>query len=98
VLTVLIGILSVNDIEGLSAFQLQPNPTSGILNLNIAFEQAFETNIQVLDAYGRLLQESNNAATDLVQQQLDMSNYPAGLYFVRLSANGQTATKRVVKQ
>ena len=97
VLTVTVGVLATNNIEGLNTFTLQPNPTSGLLNLTVGFEQAFETNIQVLDAYGRLLHESNKAAADTIQEQIDLEQYPAGMYFVRLRANGQSAAKRVVK-
>ena len=73
-------------------FDLYPNPTTGILNVefrNVNFESG--ATLQLLDLEGRLLQEFKIQNPKF---QIDLSPYPSGTYLLR--ADG--ATRRVVKK
>ena len=73
-------------------FDLYPNPTTGILNVelgNLDFEGA--ATLQLLDPEGRLLQEFKIQNPKF---QIDLSPYPSGTYLLRAAG----ATRRVVKK
>ena len=73
-------------------FDLYPNPTTGILNVefgNMNFEGA--ATLQLLDLEGRLLQEFKIQNPKF---QIDLSPYPSGTYLLRAAG----ATRRVVKK
>ena len=59
-----------------------------------------EGEIQVLDVYGRLLQnvETRHGAS-LQTTQIDLSHYATGVYFVRMVNGGKVmAVKKVVRR
>lgn len=74
---------------------LGPNPTPN--RLNLSFATAVSGTLEVRDAQGRTyeqrtLQQSQNAA-------LDLSNYPAGTYWLSLQQGGQRIfTRQIIKQ
>ncbi len=97
VLTVNIGNSATNEIDGLTALKMQPNPTSGTVFISATFDRTVETNLQVMNMVGQVIWETNLSATNSLTEQVDLSNYPDGLYFVRLSADGQGVTRKLVK-
>lgn len=72
--------------------RVYPNPTNG--KMNIVCDQKINE-IKVTDVNGRLVLSGN--ANDL-SNQIDMSNVPNGVYFVKLILDANSVTKRVVIQ
>ncbi len=60
--------------------QVFPNPTSGILNVRLE-DKVKEYTMEILDVTGKLMHKSNE---DQRLVEMDMSNYAAGQYFIRL--------------
>jgi len=92
----LTGSPTRDEIEGLTHLTLQPNPSSGRVLLTAAFEQAVEAQVQVLDLRGRIVRQTNTLRTDLISENFELDQLPDGLYLVRLAANGQVATRKLV--
>ena len=97
-LTITVGI---DDYDGFD-FKVYPNPTNGVVNVQCTMNNAQfgEVELQVCDAYGRLLDvvETQNFAS-LQTAQIDLSRYAAGVYFLKAVADGETiAVRKVVKQ
>ncbi len=103
-LTITVGI----DDHNLDAFMtVYPNPTNGIVNVQLTMnnDQLGNTEIQVFDIYGKLLDVVETLrATSLqtgtsVQTQIDLSRYANGVYFIKAVADGNViGVKKVVKQ
>ena len=75
-------------------FDLYPNPTTGILNVelgNLDFEGA--ATLQLLDLEGRLLQEFKIPDSKF---EIDVGTLPSGTYLVRIVGGRQTAVCRLV--
>lgn len=69
--------------------QLYPNPTTGEIQLrNVAADA-----VQVLDNMGRLVLTQENPGTSI-----DISNAPAGVYFLKIMAGEKVYSARVVKE
>lgn len=74
-----------------------PNPTSGVVNVQLTVnnEQLTGSRFKVFNMYGKLLME-NNIEGDACT--IDLSNYPDGMYLIRLLfADGQNTTLKVIK-
>lgn len=85
-------------IEGLSKIALWPNPTTGITQLLIELEQSADLHVQVLDLTGRTVWQTSALRTDRLSENLDLTPLPNGLYLVRLTVDGRSVTRKVVKQ
>lgn len=73
---------------------IYPNPTTGVINIDRA-DTENNTIIQVFDASGRLLKTKiliNNLS------QLNLLNYPKGIYFIRIREENQVIMKKIIVQ
>ncbi|MBL8002706.1 MAG: T9SS type A sorting domain-containing protein [Flavobacteriales bacterium] len=70
---------------------LRPNPTNGPVILSGVPVNA---RVSVLDATGRVRQEFSSARTDLA---IELGDEPAGMYMVRMEAEGKVRTMRLLK-
>ena len=77
-----------------------PNPARGLAVLTYALETAADVKLEVLDVLGRrvALVESGLRSAGTHHADLDAGALAPGLYLVRLTADGQTATQRLVRQ
>ncbi len=71
-----------------------PNPSEGIFTLDIN-EDFKEANLMVYDMYGKQI-----VAVDKLEQstQIDLSDYAAGIYFVKLIKGNTCKTEKLIKQ
>lgn len=83
------GSLSVgsNEFESISIF---PNPTNDILNIT----RAENANIAIYDILGKeILTKENISAVE----GIEVSHLQAGTYFLKIARNGETTTKKFIK-
>lgn len=67
-----------------------PNPTSGLLNLSVPEG----SNYRVFNALGaEVYKKENSGSIELI----DISAFKSGFYFVQVSYNGETVSKRILK-
>ena len=88
--------------NGMANLTLYPNPTTGMVNVQFTMNnvQLGAGEIQVLDVYGRLLQNVETChGASLQAVQIDLSRYATGIYLVRLVNGGKVmAVRKVVKE
>jgi hypothetical protein len=77
-----------------------PNPAEDIINLSFEDSELNENLVvDLLDAGGMLIQRLNYQSTYGTMMQVSLADLPAGMYMFRMSTiDGQTATKRFIKQ
>lgn len=85
--------VSVNELEE-SNLNIYPNPTNSMITLS-SNEHQIER-VRVINLQSQLVYAETTSSKKV---SIDMSDYPAGIYFVSAEiSNGQTVTKKVVKQ
>ena len=84
--------LETNDIEKNGAIIIYPNPTSGELRIENG-ELRIE-NVEVFDIFGRTVGANLCVRPHTV---IDISHLPAGVYIIKISANGNIYTYKIVK-
>ena len=86
----------VTDLEEISLedITLYPNPVSGDM-LNIKSNLGEELNVQIISSNGMKVREFNIAGS---HQQINISDLPKGLYFVRITSEGKKdLTTKLIK-
>ena len=85
------GSLSTNTFNSAS-FTYYPNPVKNTLNLS------YSENISDVSVYNLLGQQVIAKAINANQSQIDMSHLTSGTYMVKVTANNQVKTIKVIKQ
>lgn len=84
------GVTSINEVNPDIYIQLFPNPAKNILYLNYSSEMQIQ-NIQMIDIVGKTIKTFGNPVSSI-----DVSNLPAGYYFLKIETNPGVTVKKVV--
>lgn len=77
--------------------QLAPNPTTGLVQLSIAFNQAVDARIQVVNLLGQPVFRAQEQHVSVVQYPLDLSTYADGFYLVQVAVGNEVKVEKLVK-
>lgn len=81
-------------LEGVSVF---PNPTQGNVELRLDLPRTTELRATVYDLTGRQLLDRKYGSQLQLNETFDLSAYPAGIYLLRVQADGAAKTIRIMK-
>ncbi len=85
-----VGVLVATDeVRGVEEISLYPNPTTGLVTLDVSFTETMEFQARVLNLGGQVVFESMRATAQSFREQLDLSNQPSGLYILQVIADGK---------
>jgi OmpA-OmpF porin, OOP family len=85
-----VGISEPTNID----FDISPNPTNGVFNLNIPAID--EIQIQIFNRIGQIVMELNlKKPTKTIS--INLSQFPDGLYFIKLTSQNWSTTKKALK-
>jgi photosystem II stability/assembly factor-like uncharacterized protein len=77
-----------------SSVKLYPNPSSGILMIEVPFYKDMAVDVRITNVMGKLLGEASFIADD-APIQFDLTGLPPGVYFVTISLDGVGVTHRI---
>ena len=81
------------------SFSIYPNPTHDIFSMWVFGSRQtgnYSYRVYTMDGREMMNRSLGNLQNDQMEK-VDMSNFPTGVYFVELSLNGHTTTKKLVK-
>ncbi|HEY1038876.1 MAG TPA: ELWxxDGT repeat protein [Bacteroidia bacterium] len=87
--------VSLADISSGSNIQLFPNPTNGEITLEVNDTQNSSIHYSIMNAIG---QEIGKKEMTAQSEKIDLSNYPAGIYFIHITIGQGTVIKKIMKQ
>ena len=85
------GSLATNSFDNAN-FTYYPNPVKNVLNLS------YTQDITSVSIFNLLGQEMLTKSINATQGTIDMSNMTSGAYFVKVTADNQTKTIKVIKE
>ena len=90
--------VSVDDVKSVEErVSVYPNPSNGIVNVDLQGALAQTATLEVYNAMGQLVISKNyNEVSG--KFDVDLSGNAAGVYTIKLIANGEVVTKRIVLQ
>ncbi len=93
-----VGIQNIEEMIGMS---LYPNPTSGVINLDLNLSENHLISVSVADVLGRLVETipakqygAGELSIGLAQKKV----YQPGVYFVNVEVDGKKISKKVIVQ
>lgn len=80
------------------AFSVYPNPANGHVTVNLESAEKGNANLQLFDQQGRLVQNlwQGQVQTSINNLNLNLSEHPAGVYFLRLTQSEGISTRKLV--
>lgn len=82
------------EVKEVITLSFYPNPTDGILNLEITKTEVQNIHFIIMDVNGRVVKEANLEK----ERSINLSQLPAATYFVRVVVDGQEFVKQIVKK
>jgi hypothetical protein len=90
------GVAIDDEMNGLSRFDVFPNPSSGQLNIDVELAHSAPLQVAIFNLQGSKVYLQNMAATAAYKENLDLSHLPAGMYVVQVSTPTYRSAKKVV--
>ncbi|MCO6495029.1 MAG: PKD domain-containing protein [Bacteroidetes bacterium] len=84
----------VSNTDANSSFNVYPNPSTGIFNIEIG-DQSDKGIIEVFDVLGNKLFNYTSIEMENGNWQIDLSAQSNGIYLIRYTSNNQASTKKV---
>jgi len=82
------------DVKDAFTLSFYPNPTDGILNLDITKTDIKHIKYLIMDMNGRIVKEANLDT----ERSINLSQLPAATYFIRVLVDGQEFVKQIIKK
>jgi hypothetical protein len=93
---VAVAITGASDPSNVKSLSVSPNPTSGNVTLAMSLETVSEVRANVVNTLGQTLQTLDFGRVSSLNQNINMGAYADGIYFLRLSVDGQMTERRIV--
>ncbi len=91
-----VGIEDLSDESDVTIF---PNPTKNNITVTYNNVDANTFKLEIMSIAGQVIYtETNNQFHGKFQQNIDMSRYAQGVYFVRIVTNSNTISRKIVKE
>lgn len=94
-ISVNLNTVGIDEVEQ-QELEIFPNPTRGILNVNLQLNDPSKIELEVFDISGRKLMARSIENTSDLKMQLDLSQLPTSPVWIRVTTNKQTFYKKVV--
>ncbi len=88
------GILSTQQME-INSIAIYPNPSKGIFNIEMG--SILPKTIEVFDLTGKIVYSKKDFSNNSDLITLNLSAISNGIYFVKIAAENQSVTKRILK-
>ncbi|MFK8006229.1 MAG: fibronectin type III domain-containing protein [Saprospiraceae bacterium] len=90
-------MVNINEVDDIQNINLYPNPTMDMATLDMTFSKTVDVQVQVINVMGQILFETSIGKTMEEKVELNLANYPDGMYFVRVKVDSQTIVKKLMK-
>ncbi len=78
---------------------LMPNPTSGLVTINLQGLHGFETTVSIATMQGKFIhREMIGTGQHSATKRIDLSGYPAGIYLVKIQNQQGTIVQKLVME
>ena len=90
------GRTTQEDIALEDLLTVAPNPTNGEININVNLPENEEINVAVYNTMGQQVVLVENGKVSNSSYTVNLNNQANGIYYVKMSINGNIITKKVV--
>ena len=94
--TVNVVTVSADFISTMTSLDIFPNPAQTTANILINFEQAADVQVELVNIVGQVVTSTRQENVTNGEFTFNVEDYPAGVYLVRINANDESVTRRLV--
>ncbi len=87
---------SVNQLSSIASLELYPNPTSGLVWVNLNLSELATVQLSVMSITGQQVQAFEPSEQLQQNYALDLSHYPAGVYLARFIIGDAVKTVKII--
>jgi hypothetical protein len=87
--------ISVDEAFMNGSLSIYPNPTRGLCNVEFATEQAQDVEITIVNMLGQVVSTDVVEVNGVYNNQFDLSNESAGVYFITFTTDEGVLTQRI---
>ncbi|MFK7983331.1 MAG: T9SS type A sorting domain-containing protein [Saprospiraceae bacterium] len=84
-------------LTNIADFRLFPNPTTGQTQITLSLIKRASIFLQVLNMTGQIIFEEQYSSSHQFNQFVDLSNFPDGIYLVKIRLNEQNISRKFIK-
>lgn len=89
-----VRVAEKQEVKEAISLSFYPNPTDGILNLEINKKEVQNLHYMVMDRNGKIVKEASLES----ERTINLSQLPSATYFVRVVVDGQEFVKQIIKK
>ncbi len=86
----------INTSGSANTINVTPNPSNGLININIAFDSENQSEIVIYNSLGQIVKVVDNAVITSAKYTVNMDDQASGIYFVTVKSDNKTFTKKFV--
>lgn len=87
----------IEDVTGLTVFQISPNPGTGLFQLDVEVEARSQMSLEVFTIQGtKVMSKEYGWVNGSMKESIDLREVSRGIYFARLQVNGETVTQKLI--
>ncbi len=88
--------VSTDELAIINSLGIYPNPTDYQTTIQLQLKQPTDLQVVVMNSLGQVLLKRNEGQTANFEHNLDVSNYPSGVYWIRFVIDNRILTKPLV--
>jgi len=92
-----VNTIGIDESEILNHLSVAPNPTTGLITIDLDLVDLSEVQLSVIDITGKEVLNQNPGAFTSSRFEVNLQAQPEGLYLLRFNINNEVVTRRVVK-
>ena len=89
------GVTAVHNLEGVTSFNVYPNPASNFVNVSATFEKTMPVAIELTDISGRVAYSVNLGVVSSLNQTIDVKNLAAGIYTLAVRSGNSVNYQKI---
>jgi|ETNmetMinimDraft_30_1059905.scaffolds.fasta_scaffold29384_1 PKD repeat protein len=94
-----INCVGVDEEANRIALTVFPNPSQGVVKLNIVADLFNTAELKVIDAMGKVVYEQSNISVNgSFNKDIDLTGYSPGIYFITVSGDDKQVSKKIFLQ
>ncbi|MCB0736351.1 MAG: PDZ domain-containing protein [Bacteroidetes bacterium] len=89
--------IEINDASDQGLLNVYPNPTDGLMNIQVEVKDGETGSVKVYDAGNKLIFENEyNGNGGMIMEQIDLSTSPAGVYIIQFETGGEKEIQKII--
>ncbi|MBL4654773.1 MAG: T9SS type A sorting domain-containing protein, partial [Bacteroidia bacterium] len=88
-------LIGINQLEGVIKFNIYPNPSKGLVTIEVDLNNDKATELIIMNETGQLVYKTELNNTGIIRKELDLGNFSKGIYQIKIITNQSVITRQL---